>query len=141
MSRNTGKPSEQKFVEIYKKLGKRAFVHRVVDAAEVRGRTKNGAAWVRKQPSDWLVTEDGIMFYGETKSSSNKTSFPFSDITPHQKGSARKQIAAGGEYYFFIHRLATDDWYKLPAQVVLDSEKSSIKWTELEPYKWELAYA
>lgn len=135
-----GKASERMFEDIFKKLGKRAFVYRFPDKAEVRGRTQNGAVWMRKQPSDYLVTENGVTYYAEVKSSQQKTSFPFSKIQPYQKGSARRQVAAGGLYFFFLHNLTTGDWYKVPAEVILNSDKSSVRWADVDSYKWELAY-
>lgn len=135
---NTGTTSEKIFEFHFKKLGKAAFVYRFPDKKEVRGRTKNGAVWMRKQPSDYLVTENGVMYYAEVKSSEAKISFPFSKIQPFQIGSARQQISAGGLYFFFLHRLDTGDWYKVPAELILNSDKSSVRWTDLDSYRWSL---
>ena len=137
---NTGTSSEKVFEAKFKSLGKRAFVYRFPDMKEVRGRTKNGAVWMRKQPSDYLVTENGVMYYAEVKSSEAKISFPFSNIKAYQIGAARQQMAASGLYFFFLHRLDTGDWYKVPAELILNSDKSSVRWADLDSYRWELAY-
>ncbi|WP_419902161.1 hypothetical protein [Kiloniella sp.] len=141
MSKNTGKPSEKKFQEIYSKLGKRVFVHRVPDNSDTYGRTKGkSVGGVEAQPSDWIVTEDGQMFYAEVKSTQNKTSFPFGMISKSQMRGARKQLAAGGQYFFFVHSLVTDEWFQIPADLILSTTKSSLKWSELGSYKWRLAH-
>lgn len=137
--KNTGKPSEKEFALIFAKLGKKVFVHRVVDSAEIRGRL--GKGWVREMPSDWIVTENGVMYYAETKSTMSKVSFRVSSMTTGQKAAAKRQFAAGGLYFVFVHRLATGDWYKVPAEFLLTSGKTTFKWAELQPYPWELAYA
>lgn len=139
MARNTGKPSQEIFEATFVKLGKRAFVYRVTDSAEVRG--MSGAGYTKRQPSDFIVTENGAMYYAEVKSTSSRTSFSFSQIEPGQWRGARQQVAAGGDYFFFIHRKATGDWFKVPARVILDHPRKSMTWTELQPYRWELFYA
>lgn len=138
--KNTGKPSEKEFVDIFKKLGKKVFVHRIMDNAEVRGRV-GGTGHVRAMPSDWIVTENGVMYYAETKSTMSKVSFKASSLTISQKAAARQQFAAGGLYFVFIHRLTTGDWYKVPADFLLMSGKTTFKWIEFQSYRWELAYA
>jgi penicillin-binding protein-related factor A (putative recombinase) len=136
MRKNTGKSSEQIFEDRYASHGKRAFVHRITDSAEVRGRTGSKTAWVRAQPSDYLVTFDGKMEYAEVKSSLNKTSFPFGDITKIQMASAKKQRAAGGHYFFYLHSLVHNKWFRVPASVLLDAEARSLKWANLGEYEW-----
>ena len=138
MAKNTGKRSQDRFEEIFGKLGKRAYLFRLPDTAEVRGRA--GKGWVRDQPSDYIVTEDGDMYYAEVKSTQNRTSFSVTALEKGQRSAAKRQTIAGGKYFVFIHRLLTDDWYKVPAEILFNANKSSMKWRELEPYKWQLAH-
>lgn len=136
---NTGKNSEELFEELLKrKYGKKVFIHRVTDTSEVRGRS--GAGFTKPQPSDYIVTEDGEMYYAEVKSSNGKVSFPFGDITTTQIGTAKRQRLAGGNYYFFIHSLVFDKWFKVPGDVILDHQRKSLKWKEMEKYQWELSF-
>lgn len=138
LRKNTGKPSERDFLQFFKKLGKRAFVHRLVDSADLRG-LNNSPVRAPEQPADWVVTENGETYYAEVKSTTNKTSFPFSLITTNEEKSAKMQLAAGGKYMFFIHSLEKQQWFKVPASIVLSHNKRSFKWDELIPYRWSLA--
>jgi len=73
MVKNTGTDSEDDFeLRIKRAYGKRAFIYRVTDSKEVRGRSGK-AAFTKAQPSDYIVTIEGKMFYAEVKSSNNKT--------------------------------------------------------------------
>lgn len=136
--KNTGKPSEKIFEAFLDRLGKKACYFRLVDASEIVGRTGKVAVSARAQPSDYMVTMNGETFYAEVKSTSSKTSFPFSMIKPSQFAAATKVIAAGGTYRIFIHRLDTDTWYMIPfshVTEVMDLKKSSIPWADLENRK------
>jgi hypothetical protein len=74
MAKNSGKPSESDFEDILSRLGKRAYCYRIVDAAEVRGRTGR-IGFIRPAPSDYIVTIDGQTSYSEVKSTTD-TSLP-----------------------------------------------------------------
>jgi len=138
MVKNTGTDSEDDFeLRIKRAYGKRAFIYRVTDSKEVRGRSGK-AAFTKAQPSDYIVTIEGKMFYAEVKSSNNKTSFPFSQISSTQMGSSRRQQMAGGEYYFFLHNVNTDKWYKVPALAFHGHDKKSFKWEDLTNYEWKI---
>ena len=131
---NTGKVSEAIFEGFFLKLGKRAFVHRVTDAAEVRGRSQGLNIIVKKQPSDYIVTANGEMFYAEVKSTEDKTAFRKSQIEDGQWVAAVKQTAAGGDYFFFVHALKSNLWYCIPAAHLIKSEAKSWKWEELKTF-------
>ena len=137
-NKNTGKASEAEFEErLLEAYKKRVHIYRIVDAAEIVGRSKGKqTAAVPATPADYIITADGRMMYAEVKSTINRTSFDTSKITIGQKGAARKQAIANGEYFFFINCLPTNTWYQVPALFILDHEKKSIKWTELEQFKW-----
>jgi penicillin-binding protein-related factor A (putative recombinase) len=137
---NTGKPSEATFEAFWESLGKAAFCKRVTDSAEIQGRNRHLKARVTvpKQGSDYIVTLNGRMFYAEVKSTSDPKAFRRSLITDVQLGTARRQCAAKGEYFFFVHRLPTDTWYMVPAPLILNSEKGSLSWdVDLQPFIWK----
>ena len=139
MVKNTGKSSEEDFeLKLKRAYGKLCFIHRVTDTAEVRGRSGSKTAFTKAQPSDYLVTLKGKMHYAEVKSSNNKTSFPFSDITKQQWLTSKLQLLAKGEYIFYIQNMNTLLWYRVPAKVFHDHDKRSMKWDELNNYLWEL---
>jgi hypothetical protein len=138
--KNTGKPSEREFEAKYGSLGKRAYVHRLPDAAEIFGRVGK-IGLTRAMPSDYLVVCDSQTEFAEVKSTQNKTSFPFSVLKDKQVASAHMITAAGGDYFIYIHRLATGDWYKVPFTVIAATRaagSASIKWDELKVYKWKI---
>lgn len=139
MVKNTGTSSEDEFELILRRAyGKKVFIYRVTDSKEVRGRSNSKTAFTKAQPSDYIVTEDGRMYYAEVKSSNNKTSFPFSQISTVQWGSSKRQYIAGGCYFFFLHNVNTNNWYKVPAFAFHNHDRKSFKWEELEEFKWKL---
>jgi penicillin-binding protein-related factor A (putative recombinase) len=136
--RNTGKPSEEEFEEYFKSFGKRAYVHRFVDAAEIKGRTgKVGEA--RPAPADYLVTVDGETFYAEVKSTEHETRFAFSLLRTVQSAIAKQVLAAGGDYCLYIHSLHLNQWFKVPYSQVKSSPKKSLTWEELLPWRVTIA--
>lgn len=138
MAKNTGKPSETFFENVWQRLGKRAYCYRIADAAEVRGRTGK-IGMTRATPSDYIVTFAGETFYAEVKSTQEKTSFPFALLKKGQQAAGPQVIAAGGGYFVFAHNLNTDSWYRIPFAVITavkDAGRSSIPWSEMETLKW-----
>lgn len=136
---NTGKLSEGIVEAFFKRQGKDAFLHRVTDQAEVYGMNrKKPLVAVKKQPADNVLTWKGITYWLEVKSSKNEPSFPFSNMTDVQLGSARKVVAAGGKYIFALHRLSKDKWYWVDAKALFDASegKNSVRWDALNSYEW-----
>lgn len=132
------KTVEREFEGAFAKKGKGAFVHRLTDTAAAKA-TSGKKAFVKAQPSDYLVTDDGHTFFAEVKSSHDEVSFPHSNIQPYQMASARRVTRAGGSYVFFLKNLNTGRWYCVPAEVIIASEKKSTRWADIEPYRWDLS--
>lgn len=126
--KNTGKSSEEIFERWAENLG--GFVYRFEDLfdAKRKGKVAN------RKPSDFLLTIDGETSYAEVKSTV-KPSFTFSNIQPEQWRTAVKQTRAGGQYFFFVHFMTQERWFKLPARVIIDSVKKSINIKELGDYE------
>lgn len=142
MAKNTGKPSEKKWLDAHAKLGKRAWTHRFVDASEIVGKTGKVAIAASPQPSDFMLVLDGETSFSEVKSTQNKTSFPFSILQKTQSTQAKMILAAGGSYWIYVHSLVLKKWFKLPYSLVTETKaagKSSLKWSELTEYEWTLA--
>lgn len=139
---NDGKLAEREFAAYWRGRGKRAHLHRFTDAAEVTGLNKRKPTMMKKQPSDYLLTDHGEMGYAEVKSTDNAKGFPLSLIGTYQLGSAEQVITAGGRYDFFIRRLhpTKPAWYRVPAGVVLCRKGSNqlqyLSWDELEPHRY-----
>ncbi|RWM90038.1 MAG: hypothetical protein EOR84_22780 [Mesorhizobium sp.] len=136
MAKNTGKPSEQEFESIWNKLGKSAWVWRVVDAAEVRGRTGK-IGFTRSAPSDYIVAHNGVHF-AEVKSTQDDTAFRFSLLRKIPSAMAIMILAAGGDYFVYIHRLPTNEWFRVPYAMIRDTEKRSLTWQELKGHRWSM---
>lgn len=136
--RNTGKPSQEAFEKVFEALGKRAFLHRFRDKADLFGLNKRHVK-AFSQPADYLVTNDG-MYFAEIKSTSDPTAFRFTLISDDQWKTAKKTIAAKGDYIFFVHRLPTNEWFRIPATEIASIKakgKESISWSLLGANKWE----
>ena len=139
--RNTGKTSEEIVEAYYASLGKRAWLERRIDAAHVRGLNKGLRLAFPSQPSDYLLTLDGVTSYLEVKSCSSKTSFPFSQFESGQWAAMKRVTAAGGSYVVLIHSLGLDRWFRVPAKTILEVEasgKSSMSWLTLQEFAWEV---
>ena len=132
------KQVEKEFEAIFTAKGKKAFVHRVTDTAAAKA-TSGKKAFVKAQPSDYIVTDNGLTYFAEVKSSEHVTSFPHSNIQKFQLASARRITTAGGVYIFFLKNLNTGTWYCVPAEVIIASEKASTRWEDIEPYRWNLS--
>ena len=136
--KNTGKPSEKLFDDAWKRLGKVAHVFAFTDASEATGTNKR-RTHIKAQPSDRLVTFRGVTWFAEVKSTVHETRFDFSLLRTTQGAYAAMIIAAGGVYYAYVHRLATDVWYRLSyqeIQAVKDAGRASLRWDELEGNRW-----
>lgn len=131
------KAVEKEFESVFAAKGKGAFVHRVSDTAAAKA-TSGKKAFVKAQPSDYFVVDEGHTFFAEVKSSQDLVSFPHSNIQPFQMASARRITKAGGDYIFFIKNLNTNRWYCIPAEVIIASEKKSTRWADVETYHWNI---
>ena len=140
--KNDGKKSEKIFDAWVKSHGKSAFLYQFYDAAYLNGLNsksfkRGNITLVPEQPSDRLVILEGQTFFAEVKSTISKTSFGFSGFQKKQIAYGTKAIRAGGDYRVFIHSLLLDEWYMVPFELILASEKKSLKWEQLKEYYHE----
>lgn len=135
---NTGKSSEALFDNtIASVYGIKGHVHQFYDAAYLHGLNKRPVL-APEQPSDRLVTANGVMFYAEVKSVSSGLSWPFGMIAQGQLKAAKLQTLAGGDYFFFCHRLETDTFYIVHAKEVFAAMElgvKSLKWSALKVWQ------
>lgn len=137
MAKNTGKLSETVFENHFRRLGKRAAVHRLLDASDVKGLTGR-IGDIPPQPSDYVLTVDGKTSFAEVKSTQDPTAFRFSLLRRTQTAQAAIIGAAGGSYDLYIHHLPSNAWYILPYTVVIAVKhegRASIPWEALRPYQ------
>ena len=123
---NTGKTSEDIFEAHIEAAG--GFADRLSDLFDA---VKQRKVTTRK-PSDFIVTFNGETWYAEVKSVAEKDRFNFSSIQTSQWRSATRVTKAGGKYFFYLHFIAFNRWFKVPAKVILNSEKKSITIREVE---------
>ena len=126
--------AEDDFDNHWKRMGKRAHLFEFKDARALRGMNKRPTA-VGKQPSDRLVTFDGVTFFAEVKFTTDPRGFNFNLIKPGQWGTAIMVTAAGGDYRIYIKSAVTGDWYCLPFSVIQGWPARSMTWSDLLFYK------
>tara|TARA_X000001388_G_scaffold60537_1_gene45924 strand:+ start:11851 stop:12303 length:453 start_codon:yes stop_codon:yes gene_type:complete len=125
---NTGKPSEDIFADNLKMLG--AHVYRFEDHADVnKGRIRKRI--VSSKPSDFIITLGGVTAYAEVKSIAESPRFDFSRIEKRQWREATKVTKAKGYYFFYLHFLSIDEWFRVPASYILNATKKSLRYDEI----------
>lgn len=138
------KKAEKAFEAFYGNHRKDCNLYRFEDFGDVNFRSGRntrlaGKVGVTERPSDYLLTVQGQMAYVEVKSCANKTSFPFSNIRGSQWRSALKQTKAGGEYLFMIYSSEHNQWFRVPASVLIetkDNGKQSLAYKDIQAYRW-----
>lgn len=126
--------AEDDFDAHWRRMGKRAFLFEFKDARHLRGMNKRPTA-VGKQPSDRLITCDGVTFFAEVKYTDHPTRFDFGLIKPGQHGTGIMVTRAGGEYRVYVKSGVLSQWFMIPYPVILEHEKKSLTWEELQPHK------
>lgn len=135
MVKNTGHSAQDEFEAIHARMGKLAYLHRLVDAAEVVGRTgKRG--FTRPAPADYILVVGGSTEFAEVKSTHDPTALRFSLLKKSQTAAAPQVIAAGGIYVVYVKNMNTGEWFRVPYQVIQASTKASIPWKDLTPFRW-----
>ena len=117
--------------------GKYSYCHRFPDSLDAtRSNYKNpNARFVSlpPQPSDFIVCQGGFIFFAEVKSTKSKTGIS-SSLFKKQAAQKLKILNAGGVYYFFVKRLETGQWYRIPGSY----PNLNAKWSELENFLFDV---
>lgn len=137
-AKNDGKDAEAGWLAII--VRNRGVVERFWDQADLRGRNGGKAVGSFAQPSDFLVTLNGLLEYAEVKSTTHKTSFSFHCIRPAQSSAALRQAKVHGPYNFYVFSFELSKWFvvscKQYAKTVAEG-RASLKFSELE--EWTLS--
>lgn len=88
------------------------------------------------QPSDYIVSHEGLTFFAEVKYCSDHVSFAHAGIRQKQMSCARMSVPSGALYFFFIKSKILDKWFCVPAAVITTSEAKSTKWSSILQYEW-----
>lgn len=134
------KKAEREFEKSFEPYGKKAAVFRLTDTAAAKA-VAGKRAFVAAQPSDYMVVLDGQVFFAEVKSTSDNTSFHFSNIRKAQIAASRRIVKAGAGYFFFIKSLVLNQWFCVPAAVIhntIASGTKHLKWQQIQDYAYEI---
>lgn len=132
MATNNGKDSETLYEAHIEAQG--GFVYRLEDLFDAASkRLVTG-----RKASDFIVTLKGETIYTEIKSIEDKDSFAFSSIRPEQFRVATRTTRAGGKYHFVLHFKAFNKWCLVPAEIILQHDKKSLKLKDVEKYQFDL---
>lgn len=111
---------------------KRSFCFQFHDARAAKGAGGSQRIFTTSHPSDFIVTDHGVTFFAEVKSSQDPTSFPFAAVQKAQWSAAIQTTSAGGLYYFFIRSEVLKKWFRIPANLMIDMRSDGVK-----SVKWE----
>jgi len=126
--------AEDDFDDYFKRKGKRAFVFKFPDAAEIYGRVGK-IGQTRAVPSDRIVTCEGETYFAEIKSTEDPLRFKRSLLRKSQSAFATQVIAAGGLYLVFVKALVLNCWYVMPYRRA--TAEPSVLWTDLRDCIWK----
>jgi penicillin-binding protein-related factor A (putative recombinase) len=110
------------------------------DARQAKGAGGSNRIFTTSHPADFVVVDNGSMFYAEVKSSQEPISFPFSNVKKSQWNAAIRTTAAKGFYYFFLKSEYLNQWFRIPAVIMIglyEDGVKSVRWEHLLPFKYE----
>jgi hypothetical protein len=84
-----------------------------------------------KNPSDFIITDNGETYYAEVKHTQN-TSHISSSLLRQQKMYRERILACGGKYMYYIYAEDIHQWYAIPGEFFVD--KGDVKWKEVGKY-------
>lgn len=130
------KIAEQRVWKYFRDGSKRKTIQRfndTKDASLENFRKSDRTLTVMKStPSDFIITENGITYFAEVKSTISNVGVT-SSLFKQQAKERTLILSAGGKYYYFIYAVHSSSWYKVPGQFI--SENPNRKWSQLTQYK------
>lgn len=125
---------EKEFVSRWDSLGKTAWLYRLLDSKSLYGRNKK-LVLTGTQPADFLCGYSSWLGLVECKSTKDPKGFPIALVKKPQFIAATLSIAARTPYMFAIQNEPSQEWFLVPAGVILNA-KGTVKWADLNPYLW-----
>ncbi len=100
-----------------------------LDASKASGVIGKGRlAFMKKNPSDLLVCDNGDMFFAEVKHTSGIKGVTNS-LFEEQRVARDRVLQSSGKYFYFIYSTNINMWYKVPGAFIRDNPNA--KWKEL----------
>lgn len=128
-----GKKAEDFILDYLANKSKTIYVARFSDTYDAnKGRWGNPLmkkVFLKRKPSDAVVTINGITYYVEIKST-HSTKGITSGLFSQQKGERIRIENAGGYYVYLIYSFHTQKWY----WVFSTQLKENSKWSEMEKF-------
>ena len=118
--------------EVYMKKGM-AAVFKVPTPTKVLYKNMNGyrvpvkAFYDSKSWLDYVGVIDGKGVTFDAKETKNKTSFPLSNIKPHQVYAMKIWNKCGGISFLLVHFRTLDEYYLMPSESIIHSFEESLK--------------
>lgn len=131
MAKNDGSNSQKVFEE-YWQVKPGAWVWRMRDMKDMMALNRGRKVGTFPIPADYVVGDDGRLFWAEVKSTQDKARFNYSQIEPGQRSAASISTKIGTPYFFFIHSLDRNQWFTLPASDFYADIKAGVKSRKFE---------
>lgn len=134
--KNDGTFAQDEFVRRMTKPG--SHVWRLRDKKDLMGLNRGRKLAAFPLPSDFIVAEDGTLYFAEVKSTTGDR-FDYSNVQPGQRSAASIAAKIGAPYVFFIFSLKRREWFRLSGEQFytdLKAGKKSRNFSELETFNF-----
>lgn len=117
----------------YNTKSKYSVASRFQDALDATKRSgfSHGIVPMGKNPSDFVITDNGETFYAEVKHTENPQGVTRA-LFEKQRVFRDRILMAQGDYRYFVYSNNVHQWYCIPGEVIRDNPNS--KWKELGKY-------
>lgn len=133
---NDGTFAQDDFVTRMTRPGR--HVWRMRDKKDLMGLNRGKKVAAFALPSDFLVGEEGSVFFAEVKSTTGDR-FEYSNVQPGQRSASGISAKIGSPYWFFIYSLKLNQWFRLSASQFhadIKAGKKSRRFDELEHWSF-----
>lgn len=139
MTKNTGQQSQDHFEAYIRCQGKSYYLYRFEDQKDLYRMNAGKRVKAGGKPADFLVAWNGQTSLVDVKSTIDPIGFRLSDIRQVQKEHAMAFSASNNTYFFFIHALTGNRWYRVDwafIRQVLEAGRKTIRWSEIEEFRY-----
>jgi hypothetical protein len=133
---NDGTFAQDDFINKMTRPGR--YVWRMRDKKDLMGLNRGRKVAAFALPSDFLVGEEGKVFFAEVKSTTGDR-FDYSNVQPGQRSASGISAKIRAPYWFFIYSVKRGQWFRLSAEQFhedIKTGKKSRRFDELEPFNF-----